>query len=85
MQQYFLLAHHPAVLTGDTDRMVALLGEAGVVDDPPAALAEVHLGHNPLEHPAQHLGARPLGLGHEVVQRLVPGVKGTTMRTGRFG
>jgi hypothetical protein len=68
-----LLAEHPAVLASDTDWMAAFLRETGVVDDPPAALAEVHLGHYPLAHATQHLGVRPLRLGHEVVQRLVPG------------
>jgi len=55
--------------------MAALLREPRIVDDPPAALAEVHLGHHPLAHAAQQLGVRPLCLGHEVVQRLVPGTR----------
>lgn len=53
--------------------MAALLREPGVVDDPPAALAEVHLRYHPLAHPPKHLLMGPLGLGHEVVQRLMSG------------
>lgn len=60
-----LLAEHPAVLARNTDRMAALLRELGVVNDLPAALVEVHLGHS---DPSQHVRVRPIGLGHEVVQ-----------------
>jgi len=59
-------------LTGYAHRVHALLGKARVVDDPPAPSAEIHVWHNPLADPAQNFGIRPLGLGHKVMQCLVP-------------
>jgi hypothetical protein len=55
--------------------MAAFLREPRVINDPPATLAEVHLRYHPLAHSPKHLFMRPLGLGHEVVQRLVPGAR----------
>ena len=68
-----LLAQHPAILARHTDRVPALLREARVVDDPVAAAGPVHLRHHPLCNPAQQLLVGPFGLGHKVVQRLMPG------------
>ena len=67
-----LFAKHPTILTRDPNRMFALLREACVVNDPEAASREIHLGHYPLTDPAQHLLIGPIGLGHKVVQCLVP-------------
>jgi len=50
----------------------AVLGE-GEDHDPKRATAEDHARHHPLGDPAQHLLVRPIGLGHEVMQRLVAG------------
>ena len=52
--------------------MPTLLGKTAVVDDPPAAVAEVHQRHDPLAHAQQHLLVRPVRVGYEMVQRLVP-------------
>ena len=67
-----LLAQHPAVLAGHANRVLALLRESRVINDPPAAQAEVHLRHDPLAHTAKQFLIRPVGLGHEMMQRLMP-------------
>jgi hypothetical protein len=70
-----LLAQLPAVLPGDTDRVPALLREGGVVHDPVAHRAvPLDRGQYPLAHRPEQRRIVPLGLGHDVVQRLVLGL-----------
>ena len=69
-----LLAQLAAVLPRHADRVLALLGKAGVVHDPgldrPTAL---NRGQDKLPHPGQNPIVRPRRARHEVRQRPVPG------------
>ena len=67
-----LLAELATVLPRHADRMRALLGNAGVVDDQRADRAvplddRQHAG----AHRGEHRVIRPVGLGYEVMQRLM--------------
>jgi hypothetical protein len=79
-----LLAQYPAVLPRHPHRVLALLRKARVVDDPVAAGREIHLRHHPLGDALEHLLIRPLGPGHEVMQRLVPGAGVLAVDAGRY-
>ena len=73
-----LLAELATVLPCHADRMRAFLREAGVVDDPGADRPmPLDGGHHLLAHGGQHGLIGPVGLGDEVVQRLVRGLHPT--------
>jgi hypothetical protein len=75
-----LLAELPAVLLpGDADRVPALLGDAGVVDDPGLrrAAAGGQARQRPIPHRGEHGPVVPRRLGGEVVHRLVRGAAPT--------
>jgi hypothetical protein len=65
--------------------MHALLGKTGVVNDPPACSAEIHVWHDPLADPTQNLRIRPFGLGHKVMQSLMSGTSMQRIYPGRHG
>lgn len=67
------IVRHAAGLPRHPDRVLALLWIRRVVDDPEAATEKSSIGTPSLGGPARHLGVRPIGLGDEVMQRLVPG------------
>lgn len=58
-----------AILPGDADRMLVLLRKAGVIDDPVAPALQAQSRQDPIAHACHDRGVRPLGLGHEMVQR----------------
>src|SRR5277367_2774748 len=67
-----LLAQLTAILPRDANRVAALLGKAGVVDDPRLDRFVTRYGwQDTLAHTAQHRLIRPRRLGHKVQQRLV--------------
>jgi len=67
-----LLAQLAAILPGHADRVAALLGKSGVVDDPRLDRLVTRDGwQHLLTHPAQHRLIGPRRLSHKVQQRLV--------------
>src|SRR6201996_9641087 len=69
------LAQHAAVLPGNADRMRAVLGEAGVIDNPVQHRPMPLDPRQPLRPPrGQHRRIVPVRLGHHVVQRLMFGL-----------
>jgi hypothetical protein len=58
---------------GYVSPMIALLGKSGVINNPEAPLAQVHVGNDPLGYQTQHLLITPLSLGHKVMHCLMPG------------
>jgi hypothetical protein len=81
-----LLAELAAVLARHADGVLALLREAGVVDDPvPHRPVPLEGGQDPAAHRGQHRRVIPLGLGHDMMQRLVPGLHPSGLDPGRHG
>lgn len=68
-----LPAQHPRVLACDANGVLPLLRESGIVDDQATTPIEVHSGCDPLADSVQYLSVRPLGLGREVMQCVLPG------------
>ena len=67
-----LLAELAAILPCHADRMLALLGKAGVVDDPGADRSlPLERRQHLAPHHRQHRRVRPIRLRHEVMQRLM--------------
>jgi hypothetical protein len=70
-----LLAELAAVLPRHADRVLALLGHAGVIDDQRSDLASpLDDGQDTGAHRREHRVIGPIGLGHEVMERLVRGL-----------
>ena len=64
-----LLAELPTVLPGHADGMLALLRDAGVVDDQRPDLAvTLDDGQDTAAHRRKHNVVRPFGLCHEVMK-----------------
>lgn len=69
-----LLAQLAAILARYAHRVLALLGKAGVVDDPrPDRSMLFDLWKDPVANPRQQGRVRPRRLSHEMQQRLMPG------------
>jgi len=54
------------MLAREANGVLALLGETGVIDDPPTAPGEVHLRDDPLADSAQPLHVGPVSLGQSI-------------------
>jgi hypothetical protein len=65
------LAERARVLALDSGRVLAVLGKAGVVENPGLHLDR---GHHPLGDGAQHRGRLPGAVGEELLHRLVVGL-----------
>lgn len=77
-----LLAQLPAILPGHADRMLALLGKRGVVDDPrPQRPGALQTRQDQIAHPGQHRLVRPPRLAQKMQQRLM--LRGNPRRRGR--
>ena len=67
-----LLAKLPAKLPRHPNRMLTLLGKAGIVDDPGLdRIVPLDMWQHHLAHLGQHLLVRPLSLTDEMQQRLM--------------
>jgi hypothetical protein len=79
-----LLAELPAILPRHADRLRALLGVAGVVDDPGVDRAVLLDGWQHLAaHRGQHRLVRPVRLGDQMMQRLLRRLHPLRLQPGR--